>query len=114
MWSDWIRALRDKELLYKKLLCLADQVEDAAKGAYEAMCRRVNQTFNFVLRAFRIACVITAVVTVLWLGSRLFKVESAGFYQVLVLVAGAAWAWFLIWIAVFLGALDGIIKQFPG
>jgi len=113
MISDWIRGLRDPELLYKKLLLVADHVEDSAKEAFGCACATVNALRKFTWWCFLAAIGATAFATVGWLLLWLFTVEVAFPYQALLLLAGLAWAAFLILVALLLGAIEGIIRQFP-
>ena len=113
MWSDWIRSLRDKELLYKKGLLLVDQLEAAAKGSFEAAWEKVVQIRNVVFWIFVVALATTLVAGGFWLLFRLIGVEAAGYYQVLIIPVGLTWAAFLVCIAVLLGTFEGVIKQFP-
>lgn len=113
MWSDWIRALRDKELLYKKGLLLVDQLESAAKGGFETAWKKVIQIQNFVFWALVVAVGTTLIACGFWTLFRIIGIEASGYYQVLVIPVGLVWSFFLVCIAILLGVFEGLIKQFP-
>ncbi|MHB1308692.1 MAG: hypothetical protein ACYC23_16555 [Limisphaerales bacterium] len=113
MISDWIRGLRDPELLYKKLLLLAEQVEDSGKTAFRRACASVNTLRKLTWWCLLGAIVATVVASTGWILLWVLKVEASLPYQALVLVAGLAWAMFLTLVAFLLGAVEGIIRQFP-
>ncbi len=117
MISDWIRGLRDPELLYKKLLLTADDLGDSAKGAYMRFCEKVAAYFKWIWGCFLGALGATAFAIVAWLLLGLFKVEAAVPYQALIILVGMAWAVFLTLVAFLLGpglgAGEAIAREFP-
>src|SRR5689334_18966248 len=113
MISDWIRGIRDPELLYKKLLLLVDQVEDSAKGAFRICCMTINALRKITWWCLLGAIVATIVAGAGWIVFWVLKVEASVPYQILIILVGFGWAIFLTFVAFLLGAVEGIIRQFP-
>jgi len=113
MFSDWIRGLRDPELLYKKLLVLVDQVEDSARTAFRASCHTVRSLAKIAYWALVGALGVTLFAAVAWVVLVLLKVNQPVPYQALAILIGLAWALFGTFVAFLVGAVEGLVRQFP-
>jgi hypothetical protein len=112
MWSDWIRGLRDPELLYKNLLVFADYVQGAARTTFEVSCRRVRSLCRVVYWGFIISVGVTVMSFVFWFALHGEDSRATSVYQFLIVAVGLMWACFLTLVAVLLAAVEGIVRQF--
>jgi len=113
MLSDWIRGLRDPELLYKKLLVLADQVEGSARAAFGATCKSLRWLEKAAYWGLAGSVGTTVLAAGVWLVLLAFKVDVSWPFQALTILCGFAWALFLVFVALLLGAVEGVLAQFP-
>lgn len=113
MISDWIRGLRDPEILYKKFLLLADQLEDSTRRIFVATIAGLEAFRKFTWWTFLFALGTSVGSCVIWPAMRALGVDSATPFHFLIILNGLAWAMFLVLVAVWLGSIEGIIRQFP-
>jgi len=118
MWSDWIRAGRDKDILYLKLIELADNSQNAAlriggqlRKIYDHGVALIAGYCRLIRGLFVAALVVTGASVGTWVGMHHYNVRTPMAYQALLILVGLSWALLLLAVVPCVSAVEALAAQ---
>jgi hypothetical protein len=114
MLGDWILGLRDRELLFKKLVELANSVDEKARCYAGTLCAGAKTCLGCIRWLFLAAVATTVVAGLIWVFCLFASVSAAWPYQLALTLFGGSWAILLVAVAVLAGIVTALVRLIPG